>query len=83
VCGQTDTGLSIREIILGMWPGRFAPTALRDDVSLGEDGLGLDSVEVVELIFACEDRWGRRVSEQLFTSPALTIERLSQEFSGR
>jgi acyl carrier protein len=81
VCAQIDAAVSIREIIIGLWPGRFAPGDLPEDVALGEQGLGLDSVEVVELIFACEDRWGKGVSEGLFTSPPLTIERLAHEFS--
>ncbi len=57
------------------------PSALREDVALGEYGLGLDSLEVVQLIFACEDRWGMRASEGLFTAPPLTIERVAREFS--
>ncbi len=31
---------------------------LGDDVALGEDGLGLDSIATVEILLACEDRWG-------------------------
>ena len=48
---------------------------------MGEQGLGLDSLEVVELIFACEDRWRKRASEALLTASPLTIERLADEFS--
>ena len=73
--------VSISEIIVGLWPSRFAPDALRGDVAVGEQGLGLDSLEVVELIFACEDRWRKRASEALLTASPLTIERLADEFS--
>lgn len=80
---QIDATETIRELIVGLWPSRFTPDALREDVALGEYGLGLDSLEVVQVIFACEDRWGMRASEGLFTAPPLTIERVAREFSGR
>jgi acyl carrier protein len=76
-----DATVSIREMIVGLWPGRFTSGDLPDDVDLGEEGLGLDSVEVVELIFACENRWGKRASQGLFTDPPLTIKLLAHEFS--
>ncbi len=31
---------------------------LPDDLSLGEDGLGLDSLAIVEVLVECEDRFG-------------------------
>jgi acyl carrier protein len=34
------------------------PEDVTDDAALGEDGLGLDSVGVVDLLFACEERFG-------------------------
>jgi acyl carrier protein len=37
------------------WPGRFDGVELADDVSLGSDGLGLDSIEIVELMLDLQD----------------------------
>jgi hypothetical protein len=43
--------------------------------------LGLDSVEIVEILFACEEIWGARSSEELFDGGPLTIERLAEHFA--
>jgi acyl carrier protein len=40
------------------WPGRFGGIQLTDEVSLGGEGLGLDSIEIVELLLDCEERVG-------------------------
>jgi acyl carrier protein len=71
----------IREIIVATWPHRFGYDELRDDVSLGEDGIGLDSVEVAELVFACEEHYGRAATEELFATVPLTIERVADHFA--
>jgi acyl carrier protein len=63
------------------WPARFSAADLRDDVPLDDGGLGLDSVEIVEILFACEERWGVRVGEELFDGAPLTIERLAEHFA--
>lgn len=76
------TIVSVQELIIDLWPGRFTAADLQADVALGEQGLGLDSLEVVQLIFACEDYWGKAVGEGLFATSPLTIERLAHEFSG-
>lgn len=40
--------------MLGLWPGRYDEGDLGDEVSLGEGGLELDSIDIVELLLACE-----------------------------
>ena len=72
---------SIRGIIATSWPHRFPPGELRDDVSLGEGGLGLDSIEIVELLLACEDHCGRPVTEELFAVLPLTIALAARYFA--
>lgn len=72
---------SIREIIEDAWPHRFADGNLPNDVSLGEAGLGLDSVEVVEVVTACEDRFGRTAAPTLFDETPLTIDRVADHFA--
>jgi acyl carrier protein len=72
---------AVREIIEATWPQRFAPGQVRDDTPLGEDGLGLDSVEVVEVILACEEQAGRRATEALFAALPLTPGRIARHFA--
>jgi hypothetical protein len=43
--------------------------------------LGLDSVEIVEILFACEHTWGVHTGEDLFEAVPLTIERLAEHFA--
>lgn len=39
-------------------PLRWRERELSDRMALGEDGLGLDSVRLLEVVLACEDRFG-------------------------
>lgn len=71
----------VRGLILASWPQRFAAEQLGDGIPLGEGGLGLDSVELAELILGCEERSGRRAGEALFAADLLTIESLADHFS--
>ena len=64
---------TVRNVILSTWPRRFTHEQLADDQALGAEGLGLDSVEVAELIIACEQACGREGPGELMTSARLTI----------
>jgi acyl carrier protein len=48
---------AVRAVILDRWPGRFADDALEEHLSLGDEGLGLDSIDIVEVLFACEEQF--------------------------
>jgi acyl carrier protein len=74
---------TIREIILTSWPRRFDSGTLRDDASLGAAGLGLDSIEIVELLSACEERLGLSTTPDLFEVVPLTIVRVADHFAAR
>lgn len=58
VPASTHTALLVYEILAALWPGRFRDDQLADHVSLGSDGLGLDSIEIVELLFEYEEASG-------------------------
>jgi hypothetical protein len=76
-CAKTSE--IVYEILATRWPGRFAPADLADDVSLGEAGLGLDSIEIVELLLDCEEIVGGfddGSAEQLLEAAPVTIGRL-------
>jgi acyl carrier protein len=49
---------------------------LPGDVALGADGLGLDSIAIVEVLLECEDRFGVRTYTLLEGEP-LTLTRLA------
>jgi acyl carrier protein len=73
---------SIREVLLSSWPSRFSPDQLRDDAALGESGLGLDSVEIVEVVLACEERCGVHADENLFEPARMTIGGITDHLAG-
>lgn len=68
----------VRETLVTLWPGRFGPGELSKDVSLGEAGLGLDSVEIVELVLECGERAGVAGydADDLLASEPVTLGRL-------
>jgi acyl carrier protein len=55
-------------------------TELSDDTHLGSEGLGLDSIEIVEVLLACEDRYGAGAAELLEATP-LTFGRVVAHFA--
>jgi acyl carrier protein len=73
---------TIRGILLARWPGRFHMNELTDDVSLGEQGLGLDSIEVVEILFACEEQCEGLSTEELLASGPVAVGQLIDHFAG-
>lgn len=70
---RADVSVAIRGSLLDSWPYRFAPDELHDEVLLGEHGLGLDSIEIVEFLQACEERCGGQVTEGVLIASPLTI----------
>ena len=65
-----DIGGTVRRLLREASPA--APEILPDDLKLGPDGLGFDSVRVVELLLACEDHFGVAFPAELLAAP-LTI----------
>ncbi len=78
---EAQTAEAIRAILLTTWPDRFTRSQLADDISLGDEGLGLESVEIVEVLLACEQRCGGRVTPELFSKLPLTVRRLIEHFA--
>ena len=56
---------------------RFVPSwhaaELCDDLPLGSKGLGLDSIAILELFVACEQRFHVEVPDSLLDGPPLTV----------
>jgi acyl carrier protein len=71
-----EPGVGVRELIAHRVAGTDGHAALADDVPLGADGLGLDSVGVVELLLDCETAFGVRLPPDLAEAGRLTVGRL-------
>jgi acyl carrier protein len=77
---RAQTVLAVRQIIMARWPHRFAPDELQEQSLLGDKGLGLDSIELAEVVLACEDLGCQRASAELFATEPLTIGRVAEHF---
>ena len=58
LAARPETAATVHEVLAKLWPGRFDAGQLADDLSLGKGGLGLDSIEIVELLLESGDRLG-------------------------
>jgi len=74
---------AVRAVLLDRWPGRFAGDALQEHLSLGDEGLGLDSIDIVEVLFACEEQFAssRSAEELLATGAPITLGGLIDHFA--
>jgi hypothetical protein len=73
---RTANAALVYDALDSLWPGRFGDSErLSDDELLGDGGLELDSIEVVELVLACLSRAGLPGSraDALLESGPLTI----------
>ena len=77
----------IRGLILEVLPPVSSPDEVTGDASLGEDGLGFDSVALVDLLFACEDHFDIEVPADLLledgSDGGLTVARLVALVTGQ
>jgi hypothetical protein len=74
----------VHDVLDALWPGRFVAEPLSEHASLGEGGLGLDSIERVELVIECEERAGLPTSEAvgLLEGGPVTLGRLIDHLNG-
>jgi hypothetical protein len=73
VADRTHVAGIVRDTLLTLWPGRLTAAELEESVSLGHDGLGLDSIEVVEVLLACDARCRGDASEKLLERGPVSI----------
>lgn len=74
--GPADPRDEVHRLLRRHAPTATAGTPLTDDLSLAEDGLGLDSVGLVELLLACEDLFGAGLAATLLSDAPLTVGKL-------
>lgn len=76
---RAATDQTVLGILGGMRPDCVSPAGMSDDTQLGSGGLGLDSIEIAELLLACEERYGVAVGD-LLDDAALTFGRVVRHF---
>jgi len=54
------------------------PDRLPDDLSLGPAGAGFDSVALVEVVLACEERFAVKIPPEVFEAGVPTIGTLAE-----
>ena len=54
---RSVVGDEVRELLRSHLSLRWRERALSDRVTLGEDGLGLDSIRLLDVVLACEERF--------------------------
>ena len=73
----SETAGGVRELLLRHLPSYWSADELPDDLSLTGPNLGLDSVEVVELLLDCEARFGLSLPAELTEGEPLTIRKIA------
>jgi acyl carrier protein len=75
----TDTITRGVHRILG---ARERGVALHDDLPLGPNGLGLDSIALVEVVLECEEAFGVTIAPEVLALPNVTIGQLVGQIRG-
>jgi len=70
---QAAAAHELRQLLLRHVPPSWRESDLTDDLPLGAEGLGLDSVAMVEFLIACEQRWHLAFPMSLLEQPVLTV----------
>jgi acyl carrier protein len=68
----------VLDLVVAACP-RVSRAGLRDETHLDREGLGLDSIEIVEVLLSCEERYGKPV-EALLDGAPLTFGRVVDHF---
>ncbi|MBT8493507.1 MAG: acyl carrier protein [Deltaproteobacteria bacterium] len=78
-----DLAAEVRGLILARAPRSWKEHELDYELPLMKEGLGLDSVAVVEILVACEDRFGVRVEPEAIAVEVPTVGLLIQRVEER
>jgi len=64
---------TVRGIIGSFAQGTGLPEHLPDDLLLMDDGLGFDSIRVVELLFVCEEEFGVTITTEITEDTVIDV----------
>jgi len=81
VLDRNRTTATVHRLLHEHWPDRFGGVELGDALSLGERGLGLDSIDIVEFLLVCEEQLEGRSTEELLTAGPITLGRVIDHFA--
>lgn len=70
---EADILQKVHEVIRRYARGLDLPENLPDDLLLTEDGLGFDSVKIVELLFVCEEELGVTIENELSEDAVIDV----------
>jgi acyl carrier protein len=65
--------MTVRDLLARRTGGMLEAAALSDHIPLGVDGIGLDSVAIVELLLECETEFDVRLPPDLFDGGPVTV----------
>lgn len=77
---RTGVARFVLDILVVVCPDRVSGAGPRDETHLGSEGLGLDSIEITEVLLGCEEHYGIPV-ETLFEGAPLTFGRVVDHFA--
>jgi acyl carrier protein len=76
-----ETSDSVRTVVAAR-VSRLSDSDRIDDVPLGSEGLGLDSIAIAEILLDCERRFGVRLAD-LLDGPPITVSRIASRVNSR
>lgn len=78
---RAEASDAVRAIVVARVP-RLSDSDRIDDVPLGSEGLGLDSIAIAEVVLDCERRFGVRLTD-LLDGPPITLARIASRVTTR
>ena len=64
---------SVRRLIRRFAAAGWGERELRDDLPLGKEGIGMDSLRAIDLLFACEKEFGVEFDEDFLNRGGFTV----------
>jgi acyl carrier protein len=79
---MNDVTAELAEILINTLDLDVSPEEITPEATFFHDGLGLDSIDLLELVVAIEERWGvridnRELGEQVFASVGALVEHIN------
>jgi acyl carrier protein len=76
-------GESIGKGVHAILRARNGRVELRPDLPLGADGVGLDSIALVEVLLECEETFGVVIAAEILAGSPLTVGSLIEQLQAR